>query len=240
MKKPFAVLVLFLALGQGALKGQAALLVLIFGEKVATENFYFSLKAGLNYSMISGYGEGRNRLGATFGLVNNIRINDRWYFTPEFLPLSARGKSGVPILTTGKTELDTLLISPESTDRRLNYLDIPLLFRYHVRPKFRISVGPVVSFLTSATDNYRSEPINNTVLTTEIDISDALSKVDVGMVLDLSIVLSPPKNGKGVNLFLRVNQGFLDISREDDGNRFTHTLLQVGATFPFVEVPDEK
>ena len=33
---------------------QAALLVLLFGDKVASENFYFSLKLGANYSNLTG------------------------------------------------------------------------------------------------------------------------------------------------------------------------------------------
>jgi len=235
VKKNLTVFVFFLVIGQGALKGQAALLVLIFGERVATENFYFSLKAGLNYSIVNGYDEGRDRLGANFGLVNNIRISDRWYFTPEFLPLSGKGIRDVPVLTTGHVNLDDLLIRPESTDRKLNYLDIPLLFRYQLASRFRIAAGPQISILTSATDIYRSEPINNTILTTEIDIMDALQRIDLGMVLDFSFVLSPPKNGKGINLFLRFNQGFMDIAKDNDEDRYTHTTFQFGATFPFVE-----
>ena len=49
MKKVLYLVFLFLFAGQGMVKGQAALLVLIFGERVASENFYFSLKAGANY-----------------------------------------------------------------------------------------------------------------------------------------------------------------------------------------------
>ena len=60
--------VFFMLLFSGTASGQAALLVLIFGEKAATENFHFSLKAGVNYSIINGYEEGTNRIGANFGL----------------------------------------------------------------------------------------------------------------------------------------------------------------------------
>jgi hypothetical protein len=211
--------------------------VLIFGEKVATENFYFSLKIGANYSVISDVDEGSNRTGLNFGLVNNIKLTDKLFLTPEFLPISARGVKDVPILTTGDPDLDSLLVKPVSTDRKLNYLDIPILFRYQVSKRFLVSVGPQISILTSATDTYRSSPINDVELTTEIDILDALNRLDVAAVLDLSFILAEPKNGKGVNAFIRVSQGFIDISKDDSPGKFTNFTLQAGASFPFIETP---
>ena len=90
MKKTIFVSLVFLLLAAPAVKGQAALLVLIFGDKAATENFHFSLKLGVNYSIIHGYEDGRNGVSLNFGLVNNIKINDKLSFIPEFIPLANR------------------------------------------------------------------------------------------------------------------------------------------------------
>ena len=46
MKKIIFITLTFLLFSSSVMKGQAALLVLIFGDKVATENFHFSLKLG--------------------------------------------------------------------------------------------------------------------------------------------------------------------------------------------------
>lgn len=235
MKKYLLISLLILIIGSGVVRGQAALLVLIFGEKAATENFHFSLKAGINYSMIHGYNEGTNRIGANFGLINNIRLNDRFTLAPEFLPLSQRGIKDVPILTTGDPELDELLGDPSSTDRKLSYIEIPVLLKVKLSDRFSISAGPQVSFLTGATDTYKSNPVNDVVLTTEIDIQENINTVDVGFVADITFVLSEPKNGKGANIYLRYSKGFIDLVKDNPGDAYTQSMIQFGMSFPFVE-----
>jgi len=237
MKKVLYITFLLLAVSAGIAKGQAALLVLIFGEKAATENFYFSLKIGASYSMITNVEDGKNRLGANFGLINNIRINDRLYLTPEFLPLAPRGVKDVPIQTTGDPNLDALLVNPSSTDRKLNYIDIPVLLRYHITDRIRISAGPQISFLTGATDIYYSEPLDGTVLHTEIDIKENLSPVDLGGVIDISYLFAKPHGGKGMVLYLRYNHGFIDMIKENMGDPRMNSAIQFGAAFPFIEKP---
>lgn len=236
MKKFLYTLLFLLTLTSGIAKGQAALLVLIFGEKVATENFYFSLKAGLNYSMITNIEEGKNRLGFNFGLVNNIRLNDQLFLAPEFLPLSAKGVTQVPVLTTGNDDLDDLLENVESTDRKLNYLDIPVLLRYHISDRFRISGGPEFSFLIGGSDIYYAEPLEGIQLTSELDIHKYVKTFDLGAVIDLSYMVAKPIKGKGVNVYLRYSFGFLDIVKDNTGNPIRNSTIQIGATFPFVEV----
>jgi Outer membrane protein beta-barrel domain len=239
MKKFLYITFLLLTVSAGIAKGQAALLVLIFGEKAASENFYFSLKIGASYSMITGVEDGKDRIGANFGLINNIRINDRLFLTPEFVPLAPRGVKDVPILTTGDPNLDELLTNPGSTDRKLNYIDVPVLLRYHLTERLRISAGPQISFLIGAEDIYRSEPIDNVVLTTNIDIKKRLSPLDFGGVIDISYLFSKPHGGKGMLLYLRYNLGFTDMIKENTGDPYRHSAIQFGAAFPFIEKPGE-
>ena len=239
MKKLHLSLIIVFLLGSSVASGQAALLVLIFGEKAASENFYFSLKAGLNYSMISGVDQGKNRIGGNFGLINNIRITDDYFLTPEFIALSPRGVRGQPVLNTGNPELDSLLSTHESSDRRLSYIDIPVLLKRNLGKRWAISAGPQFSFLTGATDTYFSKPIAGTELTTEVDISEEIAKMDVAAVLDISYVVSEGKKGKGMNLFFRVSRGFIDMNKNSDRNPAYNTTFQFGASFPFIEVQSE-
>jgi len=238
MKKFLLLVGLLLTISAGVASGQAALLVLIFGEKAASENFYFSLKVGASYSMITHVEEGKDRLGANFGLINNIRLNDRLFLTPEFLPLAPRGVKEVPILTTGDPNLDEILIDPKYTDRKLTYIDVPVLLRYHLTDKLRISAGPQISFLTGASDIYYSEPMDGVTLETEIDIKENISAVDLGGVLDVSYMFSKPHGGKGMVLYLRYNLGFMDMVKDNTGDPRRNSAIQVGAAFPFIEKPD--
>jgi hypothetical protein len=239
MKRHIFGLFFILIISTGMANGQAALLVLIFGDKVATENFHFSLKLGATYSMIHGYEEGTNGWSLNFGLVNNIRIGDRLWLTPEFLPLAVRSIKDVPVLTTGNADLDDLLVELESTDRRLNYIDIPVLLKADLTRRISLSAGPQLSVLLNATDVYKSSPIQEAVLTTELDISSALRTLDIGGVIDLHIKLVEPVGGKGVNLFLRYGQGFRSILKDKSGPRYTSSVIQFGATFPFVAHSEE-
>lgn len=238
MKKIGFAFLFLLTLSSGVAKGQAALLVLIFGEKVASENFYFSLKIGMNYSMITGYDEGKNRLGVNFGLINNIRLNDKLYLTPEFLPLSSKGVSDVPVETTGNEELDILLQNVESTDRKLSYLDLPVLLKYRITDRLSIAAGPQFSFLIGGTDIYYSANIEDVVLTAELNIRDYVRTFDMGGVIDLSYMVAKPINGKGVNIFLRYNLGFMDIRKNISGDPVRNSTIQLGASFPFIEVTE--
>lgn len=215
--------------------GQAALLVLIFGDKVATENFHFSLKLGVSYSIIHGYEEGDNAFSLNFGLVNNIKLTDRLTLMPEFLPLSVRAVKNIPVLTTGNPDLDRLLVEVESSDRRLHYIDIPVLLNYKITDRFSISAGPQLSILTQAMDTYMSEPVENVVLKSEVDIISSVKRFDIGAVIDLQYILVPPVGGKGINLFVRYGKGFVGIHKGTEGPRYTSSMIQFGATFPFVE-----
>ncbi|MCK4879979.1 MAG: PorT family protein [Bacteroidales bacterium] len=235
MKKFLYIVFMLLTISSGVAKGQAALLVLIFGEKVASEHFYFSLKVGASYSMITNVEEGKNRPAANFGLINNIKLTDRLFLTPEFLPLATRGVKDVPILTTGDPNLDELLVNPSSTDRKLSYIDIPVLLRYQLSERLWISAGPQISFLTGAKDIYNSEPINGAVLTTEIEIKENLASIDLGGVIDISCMLAKPIAGKGVILYLRYNLGFIDMVKDNTGDPRRNSAIQFGAAFPFIE-----
>ncbi len=225
-------------LSAGVVSGQAALLVLIFGDKAASENFHFSLKAGVNYSIITNVEEGNNRFGFNFGLVNNIKLSEKFSLLPEFIALSPRGVKDIPTLSTGIPELDDLLGNPEFTDRKLSYIDVPVLVKYHINDRWSVSAGPQISFLVSATDVYRSSPIEGITLKTELDIKDAVNNIDLAAVIDLTFVVSKPVNGKGFNLFARYGLGFIDILKENEGDPFHNSTFQFGATFPFVEKPE--
>jgi len=235
MKKYILTSLLFLSLSSAAIQGQAALLVLIFGDKVATENFYFSLKLGATYSIIHGYEDGKNATSLNFGLVNNIKLTEKLSLIPEFLPLSSRGIKDVPVLSTGNPELDDLLVDVESSDRKLSYIDIPVLLRVKLAERFSVSAGPQISFLTGATDTYKSSLIDDVILTTELDIKSEINTIDAAAVIDLEYILVPPRGGKGVNIYVRYSKGFVDLVKESSGTKYTTSLIQFGATFPFVK-----
>jgi hypothetical protein len=109
MKKLLILALITTILLPGIAYSQAAILVLLFGDKVASENFYFSLKMGGNYSTLSGIDDASYKLGLSFGLVATIKLSDKWYIVPEFSAISNKGAEDVPLLPTGDPNLDALL-----------------------------------------------------------------------------------------------------------------------------------
>jgi hypothetical protein len=120
--------------------GQAALLVLLFGDKVATEKFHFGLKIGGNLATLSGIDDGSYNAGLNFGLAASLKLNDKLFLAPEFLPVSRKGMKDIPPLITGNAELDALLevgqglfVSPQPGQGDSQAL--PCRRRYRIQPK---------------------------------------------------------------------------------------------------------
>ena len=90
--------------------GQAAILALIFGDKVASENFNLSMEIGgslTHYSNLENFD--RTRLGINFGISGNIKLSERFYLSPgvfflgnrnvKFNNLSLQSSSSVVVAT---------------------------------------------------------------------------------------------------------------------------------------------
>lgn len=232
MKRIF-ILVFSLTLIANSVHSQAALLVLIFGDKAATENFYFSLKGGLGFSNLADLSKAAYKPGVHFGLSNNIRINNNWDFVPEFMPLSWKGAKDLDFLPTGSPQLDTLDVRDISRSRNLNYIDIPLLMRYKVNNRLRFEFGPQVSILTSTIDRYRATIVEQNDLMYTINRKDEMTAMDYGFVVAVGYALTDFTTGKGMEFYLRYYEGFQDISKVP-GESFHNRVFQVSVSFPFI------
>ena len=217
-------------------RGQAALLVLIFGDKVATENFHFSLKAGANVANQNGFDDSKRLNGFNFGLVSSVKINDKWYFEPEFLPLSPRGVRGAPVLETGNPTIDPALTNQHSTKRTINYIDIPIMVRYYVSQKISIAGGPYVSFLSSAEDEFKTTDLGDVLLST--DIKSKLNSIDYGACIEISYSLWEARKGKGINVYARYSHGLADVYKADYAGSHQNSVWQFGAVLPFIHVDE--
>jgi len=114
----------------------SAIAVMAFGFMNAQET-RFGVKGGLNLSTIVG-GEVENAktlVGFHVGGFAEIGIFEKFYIQPELL-FSAQG-----------TKVDGPF---EDGDIKLNYLNIPVLAKYYIVPKFSVEAGPQLGVLLSA------------------------------------------------------------------------------------------
>ena len=213
------------------IKGQAAIVALLFGDQVASEKFNISLEAGgtfTNYTNIPD--TKRSKMGINFGIGANLKLTENWYFSPNIYFLAARNvRFKTYSLETGKPGLDAEFNDvPATVD--LRYMDIPVFFSYQTNnKKFRYSLGPQVSFLRNAKATYSGEDgeFNQ-------DFKSFLNTVDYGAIADICYVLGKANKGKGVFVHARYYYGFADIFNDKlsaDVNRMGYFSLHLSLPF---------
>jgi hypothetical protein len=205
---------------------QAALLVLIFGDKAASEKFNFSIVGGLNISSISDRPDNHSVLGPNFGLGINMKLSEKWFLKPEFKPINPRGFKGNSSLLTG-----TIVDGPFAnvpTERSLNYIDIPVLLHYQIIDKVLFGLGPQINFLTKAQEKFEGK--NDA--TYDQNIKDKLNTTDYGITAALTYQMITKRNGKGINVQLRYYQGLADVYKNIGSNK--NNTFSINFEFPFI------
>ncbi len=214
-------------------QSQAALLVLIFGDKVASEKFHLSIDGGLNFARMEGVGDSEAMAGLHFGLGTFTKLNERWVINAEFKPVSLRNQTDViPINPIAD------FIPGARTDIRTNYIDIPVLARYYYAKRFYAAAGAQISFLTMAeqeTTGLLPSGAEATVIKSE---KSSFSNVHFAIPFELGWVVQDTQNGQGIDLRIRYAQGVSDIFAKDYGEG-RGGLLQVLLTFPFVKTAEQ-
>ncbi len=215
---------------------QAAILVLIFGNKIATEKFHLSIDAGLNTSAMTGFGSGDPRVGIHFGLGVHIKLDEHWFFAPEFTPVNWRGQASLETPFDLPPELGD---TRERSRFRLNYLDIPLLLQYRFSSPWYISAGPQMSFLTSARQYTRVTLSGDTVIDVDQSIKGKFKSFDLSVPVEVGYAFENVFAGRGFDLRLRYGISLLNIDNDAQSDRTVrNSTLQLIVTLPFVVKED--
>ena len=189
-------------------KGQAALIALLFGDKVASENFNLSLEVGMNFSDISNFENAKKRRGAiNFGIAGNIRLSDNWYVSPNVYFWSRRRLHLNSFsLYTGNPSIDSQFVDVP-TNFVMNYIDVPVLFSYQTdNKKFRFSTGPQLSFMQNTTASFSGVDGDF-----EQDFNELVHDIDFGALIDVAYILGKAHKGKGLHLHFRYYYGFTNV-----------------------------
>ena len=216
---------------------QAALLVLIFGEDAATENFHFSLDGGLNVVEMANL-NGKTFVLANFGLGTHIRLNDRWTLAPEFKPLSGRGEKGInPFIEIPEDIADE--ISSAESRIKLNYLDIPILFRYKANKHWYFAAGPQISFRTKATAITLASLDSGREIEIEDPIEDLTEWYDFSFPIEIGYNFMQNKHLGGVDLRVRFAPGFVNVIDTEEAS-LKNNVVQFIVSFPFLMAGDDE
>lgn len=211
-------------------KAQAAILALIFGDKVASEKFHLSVDLGMNFSSLPGLTQQSGSHGFYFGLGTFIKINEKWALTPEFKPVSPRGARNVLPLRDYSSVLTNV-----TYDIELKYIDVPVLAQYRVTPRFFVSAGPQISFLTSAKQvSEGTLPSGNSVDITE-KMRSNFKSVYFTVPLEFGFSLAKAHKGKGMDVKLRYNIGMSEMIANSSYGSTRGSTFQIFLSLPFVK-----
>src|SRR5690606_6511134 len=107
----------------------------------------FGAKAGLNISNQTGDIENtKSLIGFHIGGFAEIKFTEKFAFQPELL-YSLQG---------AKYDFSEEDFTEEST-LKLNYLNIPLMFKYYATESLFVEAGPQIGLLLSAKEDYKYE-----------------------------------------------------------------------------------
>ena len=198
----------------------AAIAILELGN-VYAQDVKFGAKAGLNLSNVSiEIEDGMEtdvKVGYNFGAFAEISLSEKFIFQPELL-FSAQG-------FRVKQSIDEF--SFEQTNK-MNYLNIPLMFRYAIFNKFGLEVGPQIGFLLSANSEIKAT-FNGVSETLNQDFKDSVKSIDFGLNFGASYDVS-----ENIIIGARYNLGLSNINNEDgDANKINNTVFSFSLRYRF-------
>jgi hypothetical protein len=236
----FLTISLFACLTISASNGQAALIVLILGDKVATEQFHLSIDGAINLSSFYGLEEGKMGGGVNFGLGTHIKLGEKWHLKPEFKPLSRKkATSVIPITSVPGDPGDITLSDSKIT---LNYIDVPVFLQYNITPQLFVSAGPQISFLTSSSQFSDGKLEDGRESSVKIDTKSFFNSIDLSFPVEagytLRLATKRSTSKMDVNVFARYEYGFLDVFKDPETSSKI-SLFQFGLSLPFIKSPEE-
>ena len=234
----FLILILLLNLITQISSGQAALLVLILGDRVATENFYLSIDGGINLASFPGIDGSKLGAGVDFGLGTHIKLGEKWYLKPEFKPLAHKKANSVDPISAIPPDL-----SVDKTRLTLNYIDVPVFLQYYISPKVFISAGPQVSFLTSVSQISTGKLEDGRESTIKIETQSLFNTVNFSFPVEMGftykLVNKKSLSTRDIQIFLRYEYDFLEIFKDPETGSTLLSMFQLGLSLPFIKSPEE-
>lgn len=124
----------------------AFLITTISSSDIKSQNLSFGLTGGLNMSTISTKSdEGGLKVGFNLGGLAQYKLNEKISFIAN-IKLSAKGQQYSKIIDN---QNDYLKIYHSTS---LYYVDIPILFQYHIKDLLGLEIGPSFNFFLSGKD----------------------------------------------------------------------------------------
>ena len=193
-----------------------AFAIFAFANSNALAVFRIGFKAGLNVASIggdayyTGFGGFNSRTSFHIGGLVEIPIADKISIQPEILYSAQGSKVNYGFGTNEDTKID--------------YINIPIMGKYHIIAGLSGEIGPVIGVLVKAEGvDFESGDVGDT--------KDQYKSTDIGIGIGASYRLP-----MGIFASLRYNKGLTDINDIDDSTfsaKNQNNVFQVSAGYSF-------
>ncbi|ESU28454.1 hypothetical protein FLJC2902T_18170 [Flavobacterium limnosediminis JC2902] len=179
-----------------------------------TSDVSYGVKAGLNLANIVGddAGDANMYVGFNAGLFVEIPVADKLSIQPELL-YSTQGSKAEENIEGYNFDLTM----------KLNYINVPVMFKYKVADKFSLEAGPYVGFLANSKIKYKSSIVSGSE-----DMDDLLKSTDFGLGFGMNYELSDI-----VFANARYQAGLTQIGDTGEGDDIKNSVFQIGLGIRF-------
>ena len=179
----------------------------------------FGIKAGVNIASISneGYDDTKSKVGFNAGGFANVPLAESFSIQPEVLYSQMGAKTEYKLgSTTASSEL------------KLDYVTVPVMFQYRFVPQFYLEAGPEFGFLVSAKSK---SSLNDNSSVVELN-KDNFNGFNLGLGIGAGYDIT-----KNIGINARYIAGFSDVTKpESDPStdaKNKNNVFQAGLYFKF-------
>ena len=213
-----------------ALSAQAAILAMLFGDKVASENFNLSMEFGIPFNNFTNIDNSKSDRGINFGIAGNVKLSDNWFVSPSVYFLSKRNLELTEATPNTIDPNMNALFANTSADVSLAYTDVHLHLAYQPNnSNIRLGISPQVSFLGKANALYDGD-----LGSFDQDIKDFTNSTDYGVIGNIGYFFPAGHSGKGIHFNLRYYQGLTDVFKDElysGSNESSYVAVHISLPF---------
>lgn len=219
-------LTLFMMTGASQEAKSQVLMSLLFGDDLNSETNLFGIHLNESTNHFSNYSDTKDLRSFNLGLFFGHKFNDKYMLNLEMLAKYRRGVKGIPFTESDNPDINSLF-AESTAARTINYLSVPISFRYYHTERLFLEMGPQVSMRLKAWDIFEVEESND-LMEYRRDIRDQVSKFDLGYLIGIGMMIGKDKiNAIGI----RHHKGFNDALKDQAGSQ-KHSQWAVYANLP--------
>src|SRR5688572_5582071 len=148
------------------------LISLLLGDKLNTGKIEFGLDGGLSLSNLHGVSPSSTKPGFNLGFYFDFRLkNPAWALHTGVMVKSTLGAEDIPIYSLNDQDLDNAF-SGGSVVRKLGYFNVPAMIKYKWKNNLFAEIGPMISLMNNATDEFVATVEKKDDLTDKLKIKD--------------------------------------------------------------------